>query len=362
MRIALCTETLYPLFGVERRVYEMAKRLPKYGFDVEVLTSSFQHEVPDIKIKQVSFPTVTNPPKRSYAQCINFSANIFRSLAKDDYDIIDANGHLSLIPCSIAGIAKKTPVIATIHDLYLNEWGGMYGGIGAFAGLPLEIIFCRMPYRKIITLNTSVRKKIEMLGASGKIEIIPSGIDIKEIGKIKSVERSENRILYAGRLVPQKNIGMLIEAFKMLDVDAELVIVGNGSEYNKLKKMASGDARIEFRGQLESHDDVIMEMKAAGILVMPSSRENFGIVPLEAMCCGAAVVSTRTEGPKDYIIDGDNGFLVNIGDVKSLADRMKMLLSDRNLRNKISMSGRKTAEKYDWEEIVKRIANLYKNL
>ncbi len=363
MKIALCTEILYPLFGVERRVYEMAKRLPKYGFDVEVLTSSFQHELPDVKIKQVSYPTTKKPPKRSYAQCMKFSSNLYRNLAGNNYDIIDANGHLSLIPCSLAGLRKRKPVVATIHDLYLNEWREMYSGLASFFGLPFEVLFCGMPYTKIIALNSSVRRKMtEMLGMDReKIDIIPSGIDVKEIDGIKSGRRIKNRILYVGRLVPQKNVGMLIEAFKMLESDAELVIVGGGSEYEKLRKMADDD-RIIFRGRLESHSDVIGEMKMAGMLVLPSIRENFGIVPLEAMCCGTAVVSTNTEGPRDYITDGENGFLVNIGGVKSLAERMDSLLEDKSLMNKIRENGRRTSEEYDWERIVERIAGLYREI
>src|SRR3989344_6925055 len=241
-KIALCTEILYPLFGVERRVYEMAKRLPKYGFDVDVYTSSFQKELIDINIKQISYPTITKSPKRSYAQCTNFSFNLFKKLIKDKYDIIDANGHLSLIPCSLAGIARKKPIVATIHDLYLNEWNKMYDGFGAFLGLPFEIAFCKMPYTKIITLNNSIKSK--MIGVLGmdrkKIEIIPSGIDVKKIDRIKA-KKEKNRIIYVGRLVPQKNVDMLIRAFSTLEADAELVIVGDGSEYNKLRKMASSN-------------------------------------------------------------------------------------------------------------------------
>ncbi len=364
MRIALCTEILYPLFGVERRVYEMAKRLPEHGFDVEVFTSSFQHELPGIKINQVSYPTITKSPKRSYAQCVKFSINLHRKLMKGSYDIIDANGHLSLIPCSLAGTIKRKPVVATIHDLYLNDWSKMYSGFGAYLGLPFELLFCRMPYAKTITLNSSVREKmVKMLGMnSNKIDIIPSGIDVRAIDKIEPEKRVENRVLYVGRLVPQKNVDMLIEAFKMLGTGTELVIIGSGSEEEKLKKMAFGSDNIRFLGRLERYEDIIKEMKKSGILVMPSIRENFGIVPLEAMCCGTAVISTNTEGPRDYITDGENGFLVNSGDAKGLANKMEMLLNDKNLIKKFQQNGRKTSEKYDWDEIVKRIADVYRGL
>ena len=87
LKVALCTETLYPLFGVERRVYEMARRLPKYGFDVTVYTSSSKKYFPDLNIKQISKPTIIEPPKRNYAFAMNFYHNLFKNLIKNDYDI-----------------------------------------------------------------------------------------------------------------------------------------------------------------------------------------------------------------------------------------------------------------------------------
>ena len=103
-------------------------------------------------------------------------------------------------------------------------------------------------------------------------------------------------------------------------------------------------------------------IKSASILVMPSKRECFGIIPLEAMCSGTAVVSTRTEGPIDYIHSGVNGFLVDIGDYKDMGKKINILLKDDKLRNKIVANARKTAESYDWENIVKKIANLYREV
>jgi len=361
-KIALCTEILYPLFGVERRVYEMAKRLPKYGFDVDVYTSSFQKDLIDINIKQISYPTITRPPKRSYAQCTNFSFNLFKKLMKDKYDIIDANGHLSLIPCSMAGIARKKPVVATIHDLYLNEWNKMYNGFGAFFGLPFEMMFCKMPYTKIITLNNSIKSKMtDILGMNReKIEIIPSGIDVKKIDSIKA-KKEKNRIIYVGRLVPQKNVDMLIRAFSTLEAESEMVILGDGSEYQKLKKMADS-SKIKFLGRLGSYEDTIREIKKSSILVLPSRRENFGIVPLEAMRCGTAVISTNTEGPRDYIRSGENGFLTGIGGEKELVEKIDLLLNDKKMLERIKRNGRKTAEEYDWDMIIKKIADVYNEI
>src|SRR3989338_6382701 len=172
MKIALCTEVLYPLYGVERRVYEMAKRLPKYGYEVE-LYSSTPNGFIDIEINNVSKPTIIKPPKRNYLHCLQYFRNLIKRLDKSDCDIIDANGHLSLFPCSVAGLKNRKPVIATIHDLYLLEWHYMYKGFGAFIGLPFEIFISQLPYEKVITLNYSLAKRMkESLKMKCPIEVI----------------------------------------------------------------------------------------------------------------------------------------------------------------------------------------------
>ena len=231
-KIALCTEALYPLYGVERRVYEMAKRLPKYGHDVELYSSTQGPQ--DIGITQVSKPTITKPPKRNYLHCLQYFRNLTKALDKSDCNIIDANGHLSLFPCSVAGIKNKKPVVATIHDLYLLEWHYMYKGLAAFIGLPFEIFISQLPYERVITLNSSLVKRMkESLKMRCPVEVIPSGIDVNYIDKIRS-NKIENRIIYIGRLVPQKNVDILIRAFSFVDSDAELIVIGEGTERGRL--------------------------------------------------------------------------------------------------------------------------------
>ena len=129
-----------------------------------------------------------------------------------------------------------------------------------------------------------------------------------------------------------------------------------------LKRLSkSVGVEVEFTGKL-TNDDSIRKMKEASIMALTSSRENFGIVPLEAMRCKTAVISTRTEGPVDYIEDGKNGFLVDIGNAEQVANRMDRLLSDGKLLSRIQKSGFETSARFDWEKIVGRIAALYSEI
>lgn len=364
MQAALCTETLYPLYGVERRVYEMAKRLPKYGFDAEVFTSSSPKHFPSLGVKQVSAPTITKPPKRNYATCLRYMKNLYSELIKNKFDLIDANGHMSLIPCSLAAKKTKTPAVGTVHDLYLTEWRSMYKGKASIFGLPFEVISAKMHFDKLIVLNSSMKSKmVNILGAKEEgVEIIPSGIDTKELDRIKA-KKKEGEVLFAGRLVPQKSVDVLIKAFASVN-NAHLTIIGEGTEKQNLLKLANNlgvENRVDFVNPLVRRE-FIKRLHSAAIFVMPSRRENFGILPLEAMYCSTATISTNTEGPRDYIVNGKSGVLVDIGSEKQLADEIIRLLEDKKLRKRLEKNGRKTAKKYDWEGIIKRIAGLYKEI
>lgn len=367
MKVALCTEVMYPTYGVEKRVEEIAKIIPKYGFDVDLYTSTTPEKMPHLNMIQVSEPTIIEPPRRNYAFLVKYWFGLFRKLSKKGYDIIDANGHPTLVPCSLAGMKTKTPVLATLHDLYLGEWKQMTNSSLYFTGPFFEMLSAKMPVTKMLTLNSTIRKKIiTMLGYDEKkISVLPSGIDVKEIDSVKKQKKSGNTILYVGRLSPQKDVSTLIKAFSMLGKNYKLKILGEGSEkpcLQSLCKKLGIDERVLFLEPHKYHKDMVKEIKSATALAMPSIRECFGIVPLEAMAAGTPVVSTSTDGPMDYIKSGHNGFLTEIGNANEMARRLDELLGSKALQKKFQKNGRKTAEQYDWEIIVKRIADVYKEI
>jgi glycosyltransferase involved in cell wall biosynthesis len=366
MKVALCTEILYPLYGVERRVYEFALRLPKYGIDVEVFTSTSPDRFPELNITQVSHETITAPPKRNYAFCTAYVVNLFRRLMKSDYDVIHAEGHMSLIPCSLAAKMRKKPSIATVHDLYLAEWRKMYRGKAGFAGVPFEVLSCKMPYDRILTVNSALREKMEKILHMKNLEIRHSGIDTNYIRSVKPKEK-DNSIVYMGRLAPQKSVGTLIRAYALLPLELRrshpLKIMGDGSERGKLEKLAKDlGIVVNFTGHIKEHEQMLSELKAGSLFALPSTRESFGITIMEAMCSGIPVVSTATEGPADHIKNGETGFLTEIGNHKEMAEKMELILTNDSLRKKIIANGSRVAEQHDWEIITKRIVGIYREV
>jgi glycosyltransferase involved in cell wall biosynthesis len=375
MRIALCTEIFNPSFGgVEKRVYETTRRMEKKGIRVDIYTSSeITEETSRFHIKQVSPFTIIRPPKRSFVRSLRFWLALIRELRKNEYDIIDANGHLVPLPCSIAGMLRKKPVIATIHDLYLKDWKYMAVGASRYIGQVMENLMCRFPYTKIITVNTSLKKAFhdKFKIPEDKVLVVPNGITIKEIDAIKAGKRNDNTILFVGRLVPQKNVELLIKAFSeaLKKIPGlKLEIVGDGFDRKRLESLSKElgvSKSTVFLGAMKN-SEVLKKIKESTIFVMPSKRESFGITILEAMACHTPVISTATEGPLDYIMSENNGFLTRLGDAgdgdaSEMGAKIVLLAKNKALRKKIAANARKTAESYDWDKITDRLINIFRD-
>ncbi len=369
MNVALCTEVLYPLFGVERRVYEMARRLPKHGFEVDLFTSTRPEDLPDVNIKQVSDCTIKTPPKRNYINCLSFWINLLHRLSRqNNYDIIDANGHMALMPCSLAAMRTKKPSIATIHDLYLGQWSSMYKSVMSLPGAPFEFFSAKMPFDRVLCVNTTLRNKlINVAGlAPDDVSVLQSGIDTKFIDRIKT-SKKDKRIIYVGRLAAQKNVSTLIRAYARLDKpirnEYELWIVGAGNEREHLESLARRlGINVIFTGFVQKDEDVLRLMKKSEIFVLPSQRESLGLSVLEAMYCRCAVISTKCDGPRDYIRNGNNGLLTGVGNDVEMAKALERVITNNKLKKYMQGNARKTAKVYDWDIVVGRIADVYKEI
>ena len=168
-------------------------------------------------------------------------------------------------------------------------------------------------------------------------------------------------ILSLGRIVPEKGIHYLIEAFKKCDTDKKLIIAG-GSEankdyYNKLVELAKDDSRIEFIGFVKG--DMISELYSnAYIFAMPSNLEGMANALLEAMsygnCCLVSDIPENTE------VVGDKAIIFKKGDTNDLQTKLQKLLDDEKLVKKMKRNSSKyILDKYNWDRVVKQMLAIY---
>jgi glycosyltransferase involved in cell wall biosynthesis len=156
-------------------------------------------------------------------------------------------------------------------------------------------------------------------------------------------------ILSVAHLYRRKDIATLLEAAARMKTPARLRIVGDGPERGRLARLCRRrglDSRVTFRGHVP-FAELAAEYRSAGIFCLPSRQEGFGIVLLEAMAAGLAVVAARAGAVPEIVMDGKTGVLVPPGDPETLAEALDGLLRDAALRKRLGEAGERRAASYD---------------
>jgi glycosyltransferase involved in cell wall biosynthesis len=162
-------------------------------------------------------------------------------------------------------------------------------------------------------------------------------------------------VLAIGRYTRQKGFDRLLKAWQMVDTRGwTLRIAGSGEDPmdNLPANVVTGPST-----------DIITEYRNAAFLVLSSRYEGLPMVLLEAQAAGLPVVAFACKcGPRDVITDGTDGLLVPEGDIAALADGMKRLMTDENLRHEMGATAFRRSERYDKERIMARWTQLFQEL
>lgn len=168
-------------------------------------------------------------------------------------------------------------------------------------------------------------------------------------------ETDKPMILAAGRLTKVKGFDMLIDIWKQLEdryPQWTMFIAGQGEEKENLERKAEEEKlkRLKFIGNVS---DIEKYYKKAAFFVLPSREEGFGMALLESMCFGLPAVSFACRmGPREIVTDGENGFLIEPGDISAFARKMELLMKDSGLRRKMGEKARESAGRFEKEYIL----------
>jgi glycosyltransferase involved in cell wall biosynthesis len=169
--------------------------------------------------------------------------------------------------------------------------------------------------------------------------------------------------VFIGRLVPQKDPGLLLEAWSKVNrPDAHLVLVGDGPLRPHLEaRIAAGlcAGRVTLAGATA---DTASYLRAADLLALPSRAEGMSNVVLEAMASGIPVVATNVGGANEILDNGQAGLLVPPGDVTRLAEGLDGLLGDNGLRLQLGKRVRELAQRYSQDRVANEYVTLYERL
>jgi glycosyltransferase involved in cell wall biosynthesis len=174
-------------------------------------------------------------------------------------------------------------------------------------------------------------------GVKKQIVTVPLGVDVETMFAVAPHDLKSD-VIFAGRLLPNKNVDLLIRAVKLVKrtkPDVRCLIVGNGPERERLEALVQElklHNNVTFFNFLEDHNELYALMKSSRMFVLPSIREGFSLVSIEANACGIPVITTTHEhnAARELIIEGRNGYLSDL-DVKHMAAQMRMVLKAHGL-------------------------------
>jgi glycosyltransferase involved in cell wall biosynthesis len=379
MKIAFVYDALYPYVkgGAERRYYELARALrPEH--QVHLFGMRFWDGDDLIENEDGVCMHGVCPPKplyvdgrRSIYQALYFSYRLILPLLRCDFDVVDCSSvpFFPILVCKAVAIVRRRPLFVTWHEVFGDFWRTYLGSDWkAFLARMIETVSSKLPDR-IVAISEHTKADLELYGVpEDRIGVIHCGIDLEEI-LAAPVSSNVSDIMFAGRLIKDKNVDLLIQAIHLLSQSMPSIrcfIVGDGPERENLERLRADlelEGNIEFLGFLPDHKDVYGLMKASKLFVLPSAREGFGMVVPEANACGlpTIVVRARHNAAAWLVQDGVSGFVCDL-DATSIADSALTLLTDDGLRARLSHSADIWARRFDWKVAAEETLRIYGEL
>lgn len=371
MKIAFVSDVIYPYVkgGAEKRIYELSRRLVARGHEVHIFGVKWWDGPAVIAKDGITYHGVCGKRelyvggRRSIGEAIWFALCLSIPLARERFDVIDCNQHpyFPLFVCKAVASLRKEKFFATWHEYWGTYWYEYLGRLKGVFGRIVEKTGARMPDR-IIAVSDRTAEALKGDGVPArKVLVLTNGIPYDRISRITpSMDACD--VVFAGRLIADKHVDVLLRACAITDRKIALRILGDGPEKEKLEKLAGELGIAEdtcFTGFLEE-EELIARMKAARLFVLPSSREGFSITTLEAMACGLPIITVDCERnyATELIDERRTGMIVRL-DEKEIAGAIATLLKDEHRVRQMSAECTGVASAYDWDLLVAKLEQTY---
>jgi glycosyltransferase involved in cell wall biosynthesis len=343
--------------GAAKVVWSVGQALARKGWDVHFLTPTSFEPLPDVE--RIHFHAVPVPDDEDRASALFFLTGLphFRRL------LATVRPHLVYDNCSPIPFVPGYPfcwdrIITRIHHVYgLGVFRYKTGLVNPLATLMGEQWFRVLDGRRVIADSVSTRRALStMVRHPQHMRIINPGLDLSSLPAYAADSpRDPTLAAVVSRLAPNKGLDVLLRAWRLIedrDRDVRLVIGGSGRSERDLKALARdlNLRRVEFLGYL-SEDQKWDLLRRCVVYPFPTYIEGWGIGILEAMAVGAPVVTTRVPGVVDVVQHGSTGLVVEPGNPRPLAQAIRDLFSDQELRMQLAKNAHEELQRYDLERV-----------
>ncbi|GAT09730.1 alpha-mannosyltransferase pimA [Mycolicibacterium novocastrense] len=348
--------------GVQSHVLQLAEVMHGLGHHVSVLApSSPGAQLPDYVVsggKAVPIPYNGSVARLRFGPATH--RLVKRWLADGDFDVLHLHEpnapSLSMLALNIA----EGPIIATFHTSTTKS-------------LTLTVFepILRPMHEKIVgriaVSDLARRWQMEALGSDAVV--IPNGVDVAAFASAPLLDgypRPGKSVLFLGRFdEPRKGMAVLLRALPTLVgrfPDVEILVVGRGDEDELRDDAGELASHLRFLGQVDDAAKA-SAMRSADVYCAPhTGGESFGIVLVEAMAAGTAVVASDLDAFRQVLDDGKAGRLVPVDDAAALADGLIELLADDAVREHYVTAAARAVRPYDWSVVARQIMRVYETV
>lgn len=397
MRIVIATAVYHPMInGVAVFSYNLARGLAGRGNEVVVICpsqtgKSYTRMVDGVKtcylrsVQAKVYPDQIHavPKKKKLFYKHGFRVSVFpqkevkQILTEFQPDVV----HVQVsdpIGLSVVSYARKhgIPVVTTEHNQpeVITEPLGVPGFIkkpidallaAYFANRQSKSDFVTMPTKKAIMKLLDGRDfKVPVAAVSNGVDLgcFKPGRAEEKLYQEYGLNAEFSTVLYVGRVDPEKNVGAVVKAFLKADLPcSQLVVVGDGVDLARLRKKYGEYNNIHFLGRIVPPE--LYEVYRMGdVFATASEVETQGIVLIEAAATGLPLIAVDAGAVSEICVNDENGFLCQPGNIDEMAEALRKILSDGELRAKFAEKSVELAREHDFEKTLDKFENIYKKV
>jgi phosphatidylinositol alpha-mannosyltransferase len=380
MRIAIVTEYYYPtLGGIQEHVHHFAREARRLGHDVRILTPTVADGLASVPSAAspsgradeedgvvrigVSIPVYSGGSIARLSGGAGLSARVREILAAEKFDVVHVHSPLMPTLPLLALRASDAINVGTFHSAFDRSL--LYSCLRGRLQPYLDRLHAAVGVSE--TALTGVRRYFR-----APWHVIPNGVDVAAFStgrRRPELDDGRLNVLHVGRFDPRNGVDRVIRAWirvRRLGTSARLVLVGDGPLRPRYEAMIPADLRADahFVGFVPA-EQRNSYYASADLLLCPAVGGTFGIIVLEAMAAGCAVVAADTPGFRNVMQDGVEGHLVDVArdpESRELARAANRLLVDAMARRRCAEAGRRRAARFDWPRITEEVLELYARL
>lgn len=365
--------TCYPTVGGSGVVAtELGKMLAEKGHEIHFITSSTPFRLNRLYANIFSHQVDVNSYSVfQYAPYdIALATKIAEVIKNEELDLLHVHYAIPHAVCAILGrdmAGSDIGIVTTLHGTDITV-------LGTDSSLKDAIRYGIEKSDIVTAVSDSLKQQTyDMIAPDKHIETVHNFVDEREYhqhdsAKLKEelgIESHEKVLIHVSNFRKVKRVEDVVSTFAKVQnsVGAKLLLVGDGPEMSRIHQQVK-DLHIEQEVLFLGKRDNLSELYSmSDVKLLMSEKEAFGLVLLEAMACGVPAIGTQIGGIPEIIEPGENGFLVELGDIDAAADAAIRILSDAKLHEKMSATALKTAtNRFSSEKILAEYETLYARL